>query len=371
MPYYLFQTKTYLAIRFTCESNRKVGYIQNGNLLVKDELKEQLPNNMNWESGEFRAGPESWLLEFENNEQVIQWLINNNVEIINCIQKDVVGRIKKTDSKKTIKYKFNTDKIISYLKAYKDDLHQLYNWNVKLDGLVEMKIINKNELKELNKKNTFYREITLKKKLNFLLKQSYINDKEKFYKLCLWIVKDWGGIKTGSEAAINKLVEEFLNSEKQQYKRIASTSKVGAFMYPEKFLIYDSRVAYSLNWIILSEGAGKYFFPIPSGRNSKMMAFNMDVLIRLKKIDNYRSIKTSELENKQYINNKDKTHFIPKKEAYFELTKLVKEINNKLWKEDKWKEMLYFTEMLLFAIADRQIYNDITKRVSLIINKDK
>ena len=115
------------------------------------------------------------------------------------------------------------------------------------------------------------------------MKESFVNDKEKFNKLCLWIVKDWGGIKTGSVSAIKELVENFLNSEKPQYKRIASTSKVGAFMYPEKFLIYDSRVAYSLNWIILSEGAGNYFFPIPSGRNSKMMAFDMDVLIRLKK----------------------------------------------------------------------------------------
>lgn len=84
MPYYLFKTKTYLAIRFKCESNRKVGYIQNGNLLAKDELKEQLPNNMNWESGEYRAGPENWLLKFEKDEEAIKWLINNNIEIDYC-----------------------------------------------------------------------------------------------------------------------------------------------------------------------------------------------------------------------------------------------------------------------------------------------
>jgi len=56
-------------------------------------------------------------------------------------------------------------------------------------------------------------------------------------------------------------------------------------MFPEKHFIYDSRVTYSLNWIILSENAGNRFFPIPEGQNSKMRAFEMNILICLKDID--------------------------------------------------------------------------------------
>ena len=180
MPYYLFQTQSYLAIRYNCESNRKVGYIQNGDLLAKDELKEQLPSNMNWENAENKSGTERWLLPFKNNEQVIQWLINNNLEIINCIQKDVVGLTNKTASKKTIKYKFNTDKIISYLEAYKDDLRQLYNWNVKLDGLVEMKIINILRFiqTEYTKSKGSFSNIDSNSYIqNLIINQSYVNRK--------------------------------------------------------------------------------------------------------------------------------------------------------------------------------------------------
>ena len=89
-----------------------------------------------------------------------------------------------------------------------------------------------------------------------------------------------------------KSVLEFLRTDRPKFKRIASTSKVGGFMTPTKNIIYDSRVAYTMNWIILSEDAGDRFFPIPEGRNSKMQAFDLDVLIRLKFLNIYRPNKT-------------------------------------------------------------------------------
>ena len=137
-------------------------------------------------------------------------------------------------------------------------------------------------------------------------------------------------------------------------------------MFPEKYIIYDSRVAYALNWIILSENAGKIFFPIPNGRNSKMMAFEMNVLIRLKNIDHYAPKDITEMDRRLYINQKDKTNYIPEKESYIELNNLIKEISSKLWNSEKSK-MLYYTEMLLFSIADREIFKDITNRLTLEI----
>jgi hypothetical protein len=50
-----------------------------------------------------------------------------------------------------------------------------------------------------------------------------------------------------------------------------------------------------------------------------------------------------------------------------ELSKLVKEISAKLWNDENAKKMLYYTEMLLFSIADREIYMDITNKLTLEI----
>ena len=132
-------------------------------------------------------------------------------------------------------------------------------------------------------------------------------------------------------------------------------------MFPEKNVIYDSRVAYALNWIILSENAGQKYFPIPEGRNSKMIAFDLNVLIRLKNITNYQITDIKQLDHRLFIQNCDKKIFINKKDAYCELNNLIKEISIKLWKGEKNKEEnLYFTEMLLFSIADREVFRDIT-----------
>jgi hypothetical protein len=52
------------------------------------------------------------------------------------------------------------------------------------------------------------------------------------------------------------------------------------------------------------------------------------------------------------------------------MNSLIKEISNKLWDEEKSK-MLYYTEMLLFSIAAREIFKDITNRLTLKINNKR
>ncbi|MCB0540423.1 MAG: hypothetical protein KDE33_23090, partial [Bacteroidetes bacterium] len=70
-----------------------------------------------------------------------------------------------------------------------------------------------------------------------------------------------------------------------------------------------------------------------------------------------------DLDHRLFIKNSDKKLFINKKDAYFELNNLVKQINQKLWNGDREKEQnLYFTEMLLFSIADREVFMDITTK---------
>jgi len=60
------------------------------------------------------------------------------------------------------------------------------------------------------------------------------------------------------------------------------------------------------------------------------------------------------------------TIFIPKADAYFELNSLVGQVNELLWNDTRRQEPFY-TEMLLFAIADRGVFEDITERTRIEI----
>lgn len=266
-------------------------------------------------------------------------------------------------------YQFEVDKICNYLQPLKNQLAELYQWNANIDRLEDLKVFTKEQIQEIITLSPYQKELRIKEAINSNLTETYkLSDKKQFYDLCLWIIKDWGGILTAKDEGTIQLINDFVTSENKSYERIASSSKVGSFMSPPNYIIYDSRVAYSLNWILLSETNSSHFFPIPDGRNSKMMAFEMSVLIRLKNVNLYKSKSPNDRDNRLFINNKDKQIYIPKKESYKQLNQLIKQVNNKLWADnpDK-KDKLFFTEMLLFSIADKQIYDDITNRVQIKI----
>lgn len=259
--------------------------------------------------------------------------------------------------------KFDIDKFVKYLDKYKSELPTLYKWNAKIERLIELETLTEEQVKEINSLSPYEKGLRLKKFVGQKLNNTLNSNTDLFDKLCLWVIKDWGGIKTANATDTNNLIKEFLRTDKPNFNRIASSSKVGAYMFPDRNVTYDSRVAYSLNWIILSENAGQQYFPIPEGRNSKMSAFDLNVLIRLKNISAYQATNMKHLDHKLFIKNSDKKIFIRKQEAYSELNKLVKMINENLWRGDAEKEQnLYFTEMLLFSIADREVFMDITTR---------
>lgn len=258
------------------------------------------------------------------------------------------------------------EKFVKYLENHKSNLESLYTWNAKIDKLVNLETLTESQVIDLNKLTPFEKEINLKKIVGKKLNECFNSNKQLFDKLCLWVIKEWGGIKSKDNDGTIKLIGDFLNKKKPDFNRIASLSKVGAYMFPDRNVIYDSRVAYAINWIILTEKIGNRYFPIPEGRNSKMTAFDMNVLIRLKNISKFKTDNINDLDNRLYINNLDKELFISKKEAYHELNMLLKQINHALWKGDAEKENnLYYTEMLLFSIADREIFMDITAKYSL------
>jgi len=232
---------------------------------------------------------------------------------------------------------FNVTKITNYLDKYKNQLDELYDWKPNVQGLAEIGVATEPELSELQSStiSNFQKDEKLKSILSKAL-NSYAIDSQEFETIALWIIRDWGRINTGLDTM--KRVLEYLRTDRPKFKRIASTSKVGGFMTPTERIIYDSRVAYTVNWIILSENAGDKFFPIPEGRNSKM----------------------------QVISNKDNEIYVPKADAYYELNKLVGKVNQILWNDSRKLEPFY-TEMLLFALADKGVFQEITERVRIEI----
>jgi hypothetical protein len=259
--------------------------------------------------------------------------------------------------------------ISNYLKRYKDQLEK-YTWvkQLKLDGLTEIGVLSKNN-SIINEVDSFKRDEYLKLNLERSLKNRY---RKNFNELCNWIIKDWGGINSGYNEKAQELVEKFFTNEKKSigFDRIASVSKVLSFMHPKEYVIYDSRVVTSLNWIILMceplENKVKYF-PVPEGRNAKIAAFNIETIIRLKNKSVFWNRIDEDIKNKNFISNRDEILFIDKKDAYQVFINLIKDINVILWEDSVRKVYPFYTEMLLFSLSDDIIFKEIVNQTHVEI----
>jgi len=269
-----------------------------------------------------------------------------------------------------VKIEFKKERIVAYLARYKDRLEELYDGKPHFEGLVKIKVINEKQYKELESKaTTLQKEERLKGILSREL-QTAIKNKARFRKIALWIIRKWGGIRGGSDDETMKSVMKFLKDpESTEFNRISSVSKIWEFMHPGKYIIYDSRVSYAMNWILLSQKAGNRFFPVPEGRNSKTQAFDIRVLIRLMHHEKYRRDDDKNNTSRKLVSEADENLFIPKDIAYREMNRLIREVNAELWDNDR-KNKPFYTEILLFAMADKVVFDEITRKVSLEINDD-
>lgn len=275
---------------------------------------------------------------------------------------------------KPLKYDIDVNKIIQYLLQFKNVSEDIYTWESPTDrealNILNMGLIDhKTYEKIIASKSYFNRNVLLKLSVSKLMREK----PEIIPFASNWIVSVWGGIRTNNKDGFNNKVDTFLNllymGKNVAFENIASLSKVSSFWNPNEFVIYDSRVAYALNWIMLKTNASNYYFPIPNGRNTKMMAFSVDGLIRLKNKEQYEISSSSEIDNR-FISNRDKSLYIPEQEAYQVLCKTIKVINEGLWDDNQDKiGYPFYTEMILFAIADREVLVDIIQSCSLYINE--
>lgn len=242
--------------------------------------------------------------------------------------------------------------ILSILRKYDNRINLRDRFDYNFD--ISNEIFDQNEIDSLKAiKNQYKRNV----KLKWILKEKYQGDTDTI-KLDFWIINDWGGIKSfkKNERNINR-IKRFKNQIKEgeltadSFAVISSLSKIASFMHPEDFVIYDSRVTYTLNWLLLLyENCDNFttgYFPMPRGRNRTIYSLDMLTIINL-------FHREPKLKNKQL--------FLPQKDAYFQYCTAVKEISQKLFGENAAP---YQLEMLLFTISTEEIPQEMREKIKI------
>lgn len=94
-------------------------------------------------------------------------------------------------------------------------------------------------------------------------------------KLANWIISEWGGIRGNKKSTLQKYIDRIQAGDVPlELKGVASYSKILSFVNPEKYAIYDARVAISLNAIqLLSKQKYGLAFRYLPGRNTALKRF--------------------------------------------------------------------------------------------------
>lgn len=181
------------------------------------------------------------------------------------------------------------------------------------------------------------------------------------YTIKFWIINKWGGIssfKDKIDESNRKKIDDFLKRIKNEksitkslFEVISSLSKVASFSDSSKFFVYDSRVIYALNWLLLKHKIKESkFFPMPQGRNAKLSFFDLDTIIKLDRKNDYRELEISDL----YHEHTD---------AYYIYCDLIKKLAQELIPN----RPAYHLEMFLFTLVDK-IHEEVRETVDISLN---
>lgn len=240
--------------------------------------------------------------------------------------------------------------------------------NRKIKAIKKIEKIEENG-KEKKKENLFEQNKLLKENLKECFNSPDFEQNK--LRLVNYIINTWGGIqeikedeKSGEKHSRKKLIFDDIASVKQpsaeqstdQVKEmrisgdyISSRSKVLSFLNPEEYVICDSRVIFSLNWLLFITGPKEQFVQF-----SKLEPRN----------------KTCEIYSLSYLLEKYNLQPAEEKTQYKEFIEVIKALTDKLKEKqgDDWK--IYCTEMLLFQIADDLEYGIPCLVRELLLNKD-
>jgi hypothetical protein len=222
--------------------------------------------------------------------------------------------------------------IVEILEKEYKDLDKNYTWSIPdIDDKKLFSDIDKDQI--ISKKNDFEKNVLLKDILSKKIGKAYDKQKLKHYE---WIIQKWGRI--GSKKNLDDF-ESFiknLKANKISTKTISSYSKIVSFMEPDKYFILDSRVTYSLNWILFKiREENQLYFPVLQGRNSEIGKYDMNTILSL-----------------FYKKRKNKEIYYKTKDAYIIYCEFIKEVSKKCNLEIQKKP--YYMEMILFSMLKRQ-----------------
>lgn len=150
------------------------------------------------------------------------------------------------------------------------------------DGFTKLRYdcpgISKDEQNRLTTIGAFHGQLELKRLVGELLQGSFTN-----WNVDEWIVHQWGGIRAFNISRHDRIIEfrDHLVHGRLlpiEFQRISSLSKIASFASRDRFFIYDSRVAFSLDGLLLKMWQKNpqlpvRFFPLPpapGGRNEMM-----------------------------------------------------------------------------------------------------
>lgn len=170
------------------------------------------------------------------------------------------------------------------------------------------------------------------------------------------IVSKWGGIFIKDIKAFCEKAERFrsdLECGECSLNCISSLSKVAAFAYPDKYFIYDSRVAYSLDWLLYKSGYDGEYFPVPESQVKAIREYNMETILRLSN----RTINEKKSRNTVYL-------------TYCELVQSIHKLL--LQKEPQtfspFEKMPFIVEMILYSITET-LMAEMKEKISIFLTK--
>ena len=242
------------------------------------------------------------------------------------------------------------NEIAEYLSKYMSRIDDLYTWPFKEE-------IPRKEFGFIfSGKTAFQKTLELKQQISKAAEG--VSSEEEKDRLATYFIKDWGRITKISD--VREIVSRFnsvafskaLCKADFGFKKISSWSKWLSVVCPKWACIYDTRVAYSLNAINYISGAKHKIFPMPEGRNTQLNILDVATLLLSRKLSVADSIEPKAIR---------KRHFVSESAVYETYTEVIHKVHSLLWGSSA---PCQFSEMLLFSLADKHIYEDLFGVVS-------
>jgi len=241
--------------------------------------------------------------------------------------------------------------IADYLRNKKDLLPSLYDWKFDDARAAELFEIS------FEGRDWFQKTLELKEGLRSRVRSTACATVHG--DVATYFIKKWGGITRFSKVAETlELFAQYQGEKvipldfKPPFERISSWSKWASIVCSDWACIYDTRVAYSLNAINYLQGIGHPIFPMPDGRNTRLRMLDITTLLLNERLQSDESSDPKSLKAR---------HFLPDHDAYVTYLKLAQGVSMQLWNDT---EHIHEVEMLLFSLADGQIYQDVFDRIA-------